>query len=129
MTKLVRPCGGRAIASSMRTSVRVSTLLVASSRMRMPGLARKAWAIVSSWRCPEEMLDGASHDRDRLAGPGGQREVLDQRGVRVVAEARTPVGPARLSGPVMLGALVASRLCSLDTCSASGSVLSYRRRY
>ena len=60
MTKLVRPRRSRAIASWMRTSVRVSTLLVASSRMRMAGLARKARAMVSNCFCPEEMLAASS---------------------------------------------------------------------
>ena len=60
MTKLVLPCRSRDIASWMRISVRVSTLLVASSRMRMGGLARNARAIVSSCFCPADRLEASS---------------------------------------------------------------------
>ena len=60
ITKLVRPCRSRAIAAWIRTSVRVSTLLVASSRMRMLGSARNARAIVSSCLWPDEMLEASS---------------------------------------------------------------------
>jgi len=52
ITKLVRPCRSDAIACWMSTSVLVSTELVASSRMRTAGRARKARAIVISWRSP-----------------------------------------------------------------------------
>ena len=48
MTKLVRSERRAAIACWMSTSVRVSTELVASSRMRIDGSARKARAIVSN---------------------------------------------------------------------------------
>ena len=40
------------MASWMCISVRVSTLLVASSRMRMRGSARMARAMARSWRWP-----------------------------------------------------------------------------
>ena len=56
-------CGWRAgafIASWICTSVRVSTELVASSRMRMAGSARKARAIVSSCFWPALMLSPSS---------------------------------------------------------------------
>ena len=60
MTKLVRPWRRRAIACWIRTSVRVSTLLVASSRIRIVGSARKARAIVSNCFCPAEMFEASS---------------------------------------------------------------------
>jgi len=60
MTKLVRPVIRRNIASWMRFSVRVSTLLVASSRIKMPGFAKMARAMASSWRCPWLRLDARS---------------------------------------------------------------------
>jgi hypothetical protein len=68
--KLVRPCRRRAMASWMRTSVRVSTLLVASSRMRIGGLARNARAIVSSCFCPEEKLEASASSR--VSYPSGK---------------------------------------------------------
>ena len=46
--KLVRPSRSAFIACWTSSSVRVSTLLVASSRMSTAGLATKARAIVSS---------------------------------------------------------------------------------
>jgi hypothetical protein len=52
ITKLVRCERSAAIASWISTSVRVSTELVASSRMRMRGSARNARAIVSSCFSP-----------------------------------------------------------------------------
>ena len=60
MTKLVRPFISVAIARWISTSVRVSTELVASSRMRIGGSARKARAIVRSCRSPWETLDASS---------------------------------------------------------------------
>ena len=60
MTKLVRPFMSRAIAFWMSTSVRVSTELVASSRMRIWGSARNARAIVSSCFSPCDRLDASS---------------------------------------------------------------------
>jgi hypothetical protein len=60
MTKLVRLSRSAAIACWIKTSVRVSTELVASSRMRTAGSARNARAIVSSWRSPAEMFDAPS---------------------------------------------------------------------
>ena len=56
MTKLVRPLISAFIALPISTSVRVSTLEVASSRIRIGGLHRKTRAMVSSWRCPAERL-------------------------------------------------------------------------
>jgi hypothetical protein len=44
----------------MWTSVRVSTLLVASSRIRIAGSARNARAIVSSCLWPAEMFAASS---------------------------------------------------------------------
>ncbi len=60
ITKLVRPTRSAFMASWMSTSVRVSTELVASSRMRMAGWARKARAMVSSCFCPALMLSPSS---------------------------------------------------------------------
>jgi len=48
------------MASWMRTSVRVSTDDVASSRMRMAGSARNARAIVSSCFSPAEIDPSSS---------------------------------------------------------------------
>ena len=52
MTKLVRPFMSRSIASWMWASVLVSTLPVASSRIRMDGRARAARAMARSCLCP-----------------------------------------------------------------------------
>ena len=52
MTMLVLPSSSLARAFWMIASVRVSTLLVASSRMRMRGSVRTALAKESSWRWP-----------------------------------------------------------------------------
>ncbi len=52
ITKLVRLERSAAMACWISTSVRVSTELVASSRMRMVGSARKARAMVSSCFSP-----------------------------------------------------------------------------
>ena len=52
MTKLVRPAMRASMAWTMACSVRVSTLEVASSRMRMAGSHSIARAMVSSWRWP-----------------------------------------------------------------------------
>ena len=52
MTKLVRSVRSAAIACWSRTSVRVSTELVASSRISSEGSARKARAIVISCFSP-----------------------------------------------------------------------------
>ena len=60
MTKLVRPCMRRAIARWISTSVRVSTELVASSRIRISGSARKARAIVRSCFSPADTLVASS---------------------------------------------------------------------
>ena len=54
MTKLVRPSRRRPIAFWMRASVRVSTELVASSRMRIDGSEMNARAMVSSCFSPAE---------------------------------------------------------------------------
>ena len=48
MTNVVRPFIRRCMASWISTSVRVSTLLVASSRIRIAGSARNARAIVTA---------------------------------------------------------------------------------
>lgn len=60
ITKLVRPVRSWAIACWMRTSVRVSTELVASSRTRIAGSARKARAMVISCFSPTETLPPSS---------------------------------------------------------------------
>ena len=60
ITKLVRLTRSAFIASWICTSVRVSTELVASSRMRMAGSARNARAIVSSCFWPALMLSPSS---------------------------------------------------------------------
>ena len=52
MTKLVRPVRSAAIACWISTSVRVSTELVASSRIRIAGSARNARAMVISCFSP-----------------------------------------------------------------------------
>ncbi len=54
MTNTVRPSISWSIAFSMRASVRVSTLLVASSRMSTGGSATAARAMARSWRWPWE---------------------------------------------------------------------------
>ena len=74
MTKLVRPRIRRSKAPWMRASVRVSTLLVASSRMRMRGSARMARAMVSSWRWPWLRLLPRSDKRGLVA----VRELADK---------------------------------------------------
>ena len=56
MTKLVRSVRRAAMARCTSTSVRVSTELVASSRISRDGSARKARAIVSSCFSPALML-------------------------------------------------------------------------
>ena len=56
MTKLVRSSRSAAIASWTSSSVRVSTELVASSRIRSDGSARKARAIVINCFSPALML-------------------------------------------------------------------------
>lgn len=53
----VYPCSFLLIVLCTITSVAGSTALVASSMMRIFGLARSARAKVRSWRCPREMLD------------------------------------------------------------------------
>ncbi len=60
MTKLVRPFMSLAIARWIRTSVRVSTELVASSRIRIRGSARNARAIVRSCFSPADTLVASS---------------------------------------------------------------------
>ena len=60
MTKLVRSVRSAAIASCTSTSVRVSTELVASSRISSAGSARKARAIVISCRSPAETFAPSS---------------------------------------------------------------------
>ena len=56
MTKLVRPSVRRSIARWIKSSVRVSTELVASSRISIGAFWSIARAIVSSCFCPAEML-------------------------------------------------------------------------
>ncbi len=60
MTKLVRPLRSELMARWMSTSVRVSTELVASSRIRMAGSERNARAMVSSCFSPALTLDASS---------------------------------------------------------------------
>ncbi len=60
MTKLVRPWRSWLMARWISTSVRVSTELVASSRIRMAGRARNARAIVMSCRSPALTLAPSS---------------------------------------------------------------------
>ena len=60
MTNVVRPFIRRAIARWIRTSVRVSTELVASSRIRIGGSARKARAIVRSCFSPADTFVASS---------------------------------------------------------------------
>ena len=60
MTNEVRPAMRLSIAFWIRSSVRVSTELVASSRMSMRRSARMARAMVSSWRWPWLMLLASS---------------------------------------------------------------------
>ena len=60
MTKLVRPLRRLVMASWTSISVRVSTELVASSRMSRSGAERKARAMVMSCFWPTETLDPSS---------------------------------------------------------------------
>ncbi len=60
ITKLVLPFMSSCMAFWMWTSVLVSTLLVASSRMRIAGSARMARAIVSSCLSPCESVEASS---------------------------------------------------------------------
>ena len=97
MTKLVRPWRRRAIASWMSTSVRVSTLLVASSRMRMLGSARNARAIVSSCFWPDGDVRGVLVEHGVVALGQGAHEVVDVGGLGggddlLVGRARLAVG-------------------------------------
>ena len=52
MTKVVRSAISRSMPCSMCFSVRVSTELVASSRIRIGALETAARAMFNSWRCP-----------------------------------------------------------------------------
>ena len=81
MMKLVRPFIRLSIAFWMRTSVRVSTELVASSRIRILGSARIARAMVRSCFCPWETLLASSFSSILIAA--GQRldEVMDMGGL------------------------------------------------
>jgi hypothetical protein len=60
MTKLVRPVISRSSASWISASVRVSTELVASSRISIGASASMARAIVRSCFSPAEMLSASS---------------------------------------------------------------------
>ena len=60
MIKLVRPCIRLSMARWMSTSVRVSTELVASSRISTLESARMARAMVSSCFCPWDTLELSS---------------------------------------------------------------------
>ena len=60
ITKLVRPCRSDDIACWISTSVRVSTELVASSRIRIAGSDRNARAIVMSCFSPAERFEPSS---------------------------------------------------------------------
>src|SRR4030067_822514 len=105
MTKLVRPFISSAIACWMSTSVRVSTELVASSKRRICGSARKHRAVggrgggvpcVAPVEGDAPLIDRVEAqeqvDQRRLAGPGRpddghglpgrhlQAEALDERG-------------------------------------------------
>ena len=60
MTKLVRPDRSEVIARWISTSVRVSTELVASSRIRIIGSDRNARAIVISCFSPADRLEPSS---------------------------------------------------------------------
>ena len=57
---LVRPLKSTSMARSMRRSLSASTLLVASSRIRMRGSASRARAKLMSWRCPVLSADPPS---------------------------------------------------------------------
>ena len=59
ITKLVRPAMSVSIAWTMACSVRVSTELVASSRMRIAGSASIARAMVRSCRWPALTLSAS----------------------------------------------------------------------
>ncbi len=60
ITNEVRPSRSAFIAFCTSTSVRVSTLEVASSRISRSGCARKARAIVISCFSPAERVDSSS---------------------------------------------------------------------
>ncbi len=77
ITKLVRPFISRAIARWMSTSVRVSTELVASSRMRIRGSARNARAIVSSCFSPGRDVGGVVVEDGVVAVGQRAHEVVD----------------------------------------------------
>ena len=81
MTKLVRFSISCAIAFWMSTSVRVSTELVASSRMRICGSARNARAIVSSCFSPAETFVASSSSTRVVAVGQRAHEVVDVRGL------------------------------------------------
>lgn len=63
ITKLVRSVRSAAIAFWSSSSVRVSTELVASSRISRSGSDRNARAIVISWRSPADRLAPSSSMR------------------------------------------------------------------
>ena len=77
MTKLVRPSRSRARARWISTSVRVSTELVASSRMRIAGSARNARAIVMSCFSPADSVDASSSSTVSIALRQRAHEVVD----------------------------------------------------
>ena len=60
MMKLVRPWRSAFMARWTSSSVRVSTELVASSRISTEGFATNARAMVSNWRSPAEMFAASS---------------------------------------------------------------------
>lgn len=76
ITKLVLSCFRSAIAFWIKLSVRVSTELVASSRMRISGSAKKARAIVKSCLYPWEIFVPSSFNR---VSAGCMREMSSEK--------------------------------------------------
>ena len=82
----------------------MSTELVASSRMRIAGSARKARAMVMSWRSPAETLDALLIENSPVAVGERAHEVVD-------------VGRLRRGDDFLLASPPASRRrCSRRSC-------------
>ena len=75
MTKLVRLAIRRSMPCSMCFSVRVSTELVASSRIRIGALETAARAMFNSWRCP--WLKFAPSPSSIVSYPSGRRMIKE----------------------------------------------------
>ncbi len=109
MTKLVRPRIRRSMAVWMRCSVRVSTLLVASSRIRMRLSARMARAMVSSCFWPWLTLDVLVQHGVVAAGQGADEVVGPAFAARSLLVGRVQAG---VSDVLAHGALNSHVSCS-----------------